>query len=51
MLQDSINLIATDPGKPFQKLVHSRAGFNVLKKRGHRNSRPTKQPSTTDLLG
>ena len=51
MLEDGVNLVSRDSRKPFQEIADGGAALDVLKECAHRNSRPAKQPFTTDLSG
>jgi hypothetical protein len=49
MAQNSRDLLARDAGKPFQKIIHPRAIFEVLKQRLNRNTGIFEQPHTADF--
>ena len=49
VFQYGLNLFARHAGKPFKKIVHCRAVFEILKQRRHRHARAFEQPRTADL--
>lgn len=49
MFENRFNMLAGHPGKPFEKLVNSRAVFQILEQRLHRNARPLEEPDAADL--
>ena len=51
MLQDVARLGQGDPGEPLKKFVDGGILLKVLKQRGNRNPRATKNPGTTYAIG
>ena len=49
MLEHSVNLLATDARKPFEKLEYGRAPFEVLEESSDGDPRPAKEPLAADL--
>ena len=50
VLEDSFNLLALDPWKPFQELIDCRAAFDILEQRAYRYARAAKDPRAAYLL-
>ena len=51
VIENSLDLLACDAGKPFQKLIDGRAAFDVLEQGVHRHARASKYPGATKLAG
>jgi hypothetical protein len=51
VFQHGLDLFAGYAGEPFEKIVHRRAVFEILKQRRHRHARVFEQPRAADLSG
>ncbi len=50
VFQDGLNLLALQAGKPLEKVVDARPGFEILEERPDRYPRAAKDPGAADLL-
>ena len=49
VLEDGVNLLASDAGKPFQELINRSAAFEILEQGAHRDAGAAKYPRAADL--
>jgi len=49
VLEDGVDLLTGDAGKPLHELVHGSASFDILEQGAHRYPRSAKDPCAADL--
>ena len=50
MLEYGVNLLASDPGKPFQELIDRSAALEIFEQCAHRDPGTAKYPRPTEFL-
>jgi hypothetical protein len=50
VLEDGVDLLTGDAGKPLHELVHGSASFDILEQGAHWYPRSAKNPRTADFL-